>query len=165
MYAIKWTFFTAAFLLIIGLTVLFALKKGYFTDLDISRREQRPLLFLLLSVFSILYFCVLFYFDGPLVLFISLGGIFFSILVFAFINTRVKASIHVASISALIFSFSILYSGVFFLFLFLIPLIAWSRLFLKKHTAEEVLVGGVVGILIPLVIFLVFKVLLQISLS
>ncbi len=163
--AVKWTVFTAFFLLIIGVTILYSLRKGYFTDLDISRREQRPLLFLMLSVFSILYFCTLFYFNGPLVLFISLGGIFISIIVFALLNTRIKASIHVASITALIFSFSLLYSGIFLLFLFLIPLIAWSRLFLKKHTSEEVIVGGLTGVTIPLVIFLIFKVLLSISLS
>ena len=165
MYALKWTLFTAVFLLIIGIVVIASLKRGYFTDLDISRREQRPLLFLMLSVFSIIYFCTLFYFNGPLVLFIALGGIFISIMVFALLNTRIKASIHVASITALIFSFSLLYSGQFLMFLFLIPLIAWSRLYLKKHTGEEVIVGGVAGVAIPLVIFLLFKVLLSISLS
>lgn len=165
LYAVKWTIFTAFFLLIIGVAVLYSLRKRYFTDLDISRREQRPLLFLMLSVFSILYFCTLFYFHGPLVLFISLGGIFISIMIFALLNTMIKASIHVASITALIFSFSLLYNGIFLLFLFLIPLIAWSRLYLKKHTNEEVIVGGIAGVAIPLVIFIVFKVVLSISLS
>jgi len=164
-YAIKWGLFTLCFLGAIGMSVLLAVKKGYFTDLDISKREQRPLLFTLLAFFALLYLCGLYLYRGPLVLFISLSGIFFSLLIFSFVNTRIKASIHVASITALIFAFSVLYGGVFLFLLVLIPLIAWSRVKIRRHSELEVLVGGILGILIPLVMFLVFKVLLDISLS
>ena len=100
-YALSWTLFTLFFLFAVGISVFISVRKGYFTDLDISKREQRPLFFFLLIFFAILYFIALFYFQGPLVLFIALSGIFFSIVVFSFINTRVKASIHVASITGL----------------------------------------------------------------
>jgi hypothetical protein len=163
--AAKWTIITLVFLLATGLSILYGVRKKYFSDLDISKREQRPLFFLLISVFSVMYFCMLMYLNAPLVLFVALGGIFFSTLVFIFINSRIKASIHVASITALIFSFSVLYHGVFLLLLFLIPLIAWSRMQVHRHTANEVIVGAGIGIGIPLVIFIVFKVLLHVSLS
>lgn len=164
-FALKWTVFTLFFLLAVGLSVYIAVRRGYFTDLDISRREQRPKFFLLLAFFALVYFIALYFFHGPLSLFISLTGIFFSIFVFSFINTKVKASIHVASITALIFSFSLLYNGVFLFLLFLIPLIGWSRLRMKRHTQEEVLAGAAIGIALPLVMFMVFKVLLHVSLS
>ena len=99
------------------------------------------------------------------VLVVAMSGIFLSIFVLSIINTYIKASIHVASIAALIFSFNILYNGFFLLLLFLIPLIAWSRLKVHRHTMQEVIAGLLVGIFIPLVVYLVFKVLLQISLS
>ncbi|CAN5175994.1 hypothetical protein BH09PAT1_BH09PAT1_7410 [soil metagenome] len=162
-YSLKWTLFTLFFLGAVGLSVLVSVRKGYFTDLDISKREQRPLFFFLLIFFAIIYFIALFYFQGPLILFIALSGIFFSIVVFSFINTKIKASLHVASITGLILSFSLLYSGAFFFLLFLIPLIGWSRIKIHRHTRSEVLVGGLMGILIPLVMFLIFKVLLHIS--
>lgn len=164
-YALKWTIFSCVFLAAVGLSVFILVKRGYFTDLDISKREQRPLFFLLIGMFAVLYFFGLLYFKGPLVLFLSLGGIFFSLLVFTFVVTRIKASIHVASITALIFSFSILYSGAFLFLLFLIPLIGWSRIKIHRHTKKEVIVGAFLGIAIPLVMFVIFKVLLQISLT
>lgn len=163
--AMQWTLFSLFFLAIVGIAVVILFKRGYFSDLDISKKEQRPLFFLLISVFAICYFLGLFYLQGPLVLFISLSGLFFSLLVFSFLVTKVKASIHVATITAMIFSLSVLYGGQFFLLLFLIPLIGWSRIKIHKHTRTEVMVGGLLGIIIPIVMFVVFKVLLNISLS
>lgn len=163
LYAGKWAVFTLCFLIAVGLSVFILVRKGYFSDLDISKREQRPLFFFLLVLFAIIYFLSLFYFQGPIVLFTALSGIFLSIVVFSFINTRIKASIHVASITGLIFSFSILYSGIFLALLFLIPLIGWSRIKIHRHTREEVFMGAFMGILIPLVMVIIFKVLLHIS--
>lgn len=163
--AMQWTLFSFFFLTIVGIAVFVLFKRGYFTDLDISKKEQRPLFFLLVSVFAICYFLGLFYLQGPLVLFISLSGLFFSLLVFSFLVTKVKASIHVATITAMIFSLSVLYGGQFFLLLFLIPLIGWSRIKIHRHTRTEVLVGGLLGIVIPVVMFVVFKVLLNVSIS
>lgn len=163
LYAGKWAIFTLCFLIAVGLSVFILVRKGYFSDLDISKREQRPLFFFLLVLFAIIYFLSLFYFQGPIVLFTALSGIFLSIVVFSFINTRIKASIHVASITGLIFSFSILYSGIFLALLFLIPLIGWSRIKIHRHTKEEVFMGAFMGILIPLVMVIIFKVLLHIS--
>lgn len=163
--AMQWTLFSLFFLTIVGIAVFTLFKRGYFSDLDISKKEQRPLFFLLVSVFAICYFLGLFYLRGPLVLFISLSGLFFSLLIFSFLVTKVKASIHVATITAMIFSLSVLYGGQFFLLLFLIPLIGWSRIKIHRHTRTEVMVGGLLGIVIPVVMFVVFKVLLNVSLS
>lgn len=162
-YASKWAVFTLFFLFAVGLSVFILVRKGVFSDLDISKREQRPLFFFLLIFFTALYSLSLFYLQGPIVLFIALSGIYLSIVVFSFINTRVKASIHVASITGLIFSFSILYSGVFLLLIFLIPLIGWSRIKVHKHTKKEAYVGAAMGVIIPLVMVVIFKVLLNIS--
>jgi hypothetical protein len=163
--AIKWLLFSFCFLLAVGVSILVAVKMGYFSDLDISKREQRPKFFLLLTLFSCIYFLALSFFKGPLTLFVAISGIFLSILVFSFVNTRIKVSIHVASITALLVSFSLLYSGIFLLLLFLIPLIGWSRLRVHRHTREEVLAGAALGIAIPLVMFMIFKVLLQVTLT
>ena len=136
LYALKWTIFSLFFIVVIGLFVGYAVRKGYFTDFDVSKREQRPLLFLFVGLVSVLYFLSLLYLQGPIVLFIILAGILFSTLIFSFINTRIKASIHVATISALIFALSILYSNVFLLLLILIPLVIWSRVRIKRHTMQ-----------------------------
>lgn len=164
-YAIKWTLFSLFFISIIGLFVGYAVRRGYFTDFDVSKREQRPLLFLFVGLICVLYFISLLFLKGPIVLFIILAAILFSTLIFSFINTRIKASIHVATISALIFALSILYSNVFLLLLILIPLIIWSRVRIKRHTMQEALVGGATGIVVTILFYVVFKVVLGISVS
>lgn len=164
-YALKWTIFSLFFLVIIGIFMGYAVRKGYFTDFDVSKREQRPLLFLFIFLICILYFLSLLYLQGPVVLFIILAGILCSVLVFSFLNTRIKASIHLATVSALIFSFSMLYSDVFLLLLILIPIVAWSRIHIKRHTFEETIVGTATGIVITFLFYVLFKIVLGMSVS
>lgn len=165
LFALKWAVFTLLFIVCIGFFVLINVRKGYFTDLDVSKREQRPALFLFVSLVAIVYFVALYFLQGPLVLFVALGGIFFSILVFSFINTRIKASIHAASISALIISIILLYGRDFLLLLVLIPLIGWSRIRINRHTKPEVFLGTAVGLILTLGMYFIFKVVLGISIS
>lgn len=162
-YALIWALVSTAFIGIVGGIVFLLTLRGIFTDLDISKREQRPLFFLLLSLASACYLITLYLFQGPIILFLALCGIFFSLIVFSLINTKIKASMHVASIAALIFVLSILYNGVHYLILLLIPLIAWSRITIKRHTTSEAIVGGITGICIAVFLFIVFKYIMVVS--
>ncbi len=164
-YALKWTIFSLFFIVLIGIFMGYAVRRGYFTDFDVSKKEQRPLLFLFVGLVSIIYFLSLLYLQGPVVLFIVLAGVLFSVLVFSFLNTRIKASIHLATVSALIFSLSILYSDVFLLLLILIPIVAWSRIHIKRHTLQETIVGTATGVIVTFLFYVVFKLVLGVSVS
>lgn len=160
--ALEWTLISFVFVLLTGAFIGVGVKKGYFSDFDVSKREQRPLLFLLVSVIGILYFISLIYFNAPFVLFILLACILISILLFSFINTRIKASIHIGTACALIISLAFLYGPLYLLLLVLIPLIGWSRFKIKRHTVKEMVVGGSLGISLTVVLYIIIKVIEQI---
>ncbi len=125
--------------------------------MDVSKRTQRPLLFLVSGVLAVFYLGGLFIFNGPNALVVITIGILIGIGLASIINTRLKASMHVATISALIFALAIIYNGWYLATLFLIPLVAWARLRIKRHTLPETVVGGLLGILLSLCIYALAK--------
>ncbi|MBA3724770.1 MAG: hypothetical protein H0W89_07895 [Candidatus Levybacteria bacterium] len=152
-YALTWTAYTFFFLLAMTLFIKYMVSRGVFTNMDVSKREQRPLLFGMSMVLITFYLGGLFLLDGPRILIIITIGIMIGIILSSIINTRLKASMHVATISALIFALAIVYNGYYLLSLFLIPLVAWARLKIKRHTLPETVVGGLLGILLSLCIY------------
>lgn len=154
--ALKWTIFSMGFLLIIGLFMLFSVKHKIFSDLDVSKREQRPLLFFILGIVSVIYLFFLYFFEGPAVLYLGMLGVFGALLTIAIINTRIKASIHVATITTVIITIGILYDLPFY-FILLIPLIAWARIKTKRHTMQETITGAVLGSLLILIMYIIVK--------
>lgn len=152
-YALTWTAYTFFFLLAMTLFIRYMVRKGIFTNMDVSKREQRPLLFGMSMILITFYLGGLFLLDGPKILIIITIGIMIGIILSSIINTRLKASMHVSTISALIFALAIVYNGYYLLSLFLIPLVAWARLKIKRHTLPETVVGGLLGILLSLCIY------------
>lgn len=149
-----WTGYTIVFLVAMTLFLYYAVRKKIFTDMDVSHREQRPLLFLVSFIMGFFYIAGVFILKGPH-LFIEIAfGVMFGVLVDSYINRHIKASIHVATVSALIFALAIAYSGAYLLLLLLIPLVAWSRVRIKRHTPQETIVGGLLGILLSLSVYL-----------
>src|SRR5882757_6342939 len=103
-WAMAWTGYTMIFLLAMTFFLIYGVHKKIFTDLDVSKRTQRPLLFGVSLVMSVLYLGGLFLLNGPQILLVVVLGIIISIVLVSFINIRIKVSIHVATISALLFS-------------------------------------------------------------
>lgn len=156
-YALKWTIFSGIFLGILFLISLYAVKKGYFTDLDVSNRKQRPLLFGILSIIAIIYLLSILILHGPVILFLGVLGMLVAVGILSIINTKVKASMHVTGITAVIFGFGIFYGGLNFLWLLLIPLIAWSRIKVHRHTLSEVVAGCMTGTVLTLGFYFLVK--------
>jgi hypothetical protein len=152
-YALTWTAYTFLFLLALTLFIRECVKRGIFTNMDVSKREQRPLLFKVSMFMAVVYLAGLYYLNGPQILAVVTLGVIIGVVLISIINTRLKASMHVASISALIFTAAIVFSGYYLLLLFLIPLVAWARLKIKRHTLPETVVGGLLGVLLSLCIY------------
>src|SRR3989344_1763615 len=152
-YALKWTIFSFVFIIISALFLLYGVSRGVFSDLDVSKREQRPILFLFIGFVTLFYLFSLFILKGPPVLYITIIGIMVGLLFVSLINTRLKASLHVATITCVIVTAGILYS-LSFLFFLLIPITAWSRIRIKRHTLTEAIVGGIAGLLLTLGMYL-----------
>ena len=99
----------------------------------------------------------------PELFFFFLGGIGSTFIAFTLIYARIKASIHMIAISALSFfviglsihnELNIVYP-IATLF-FISGIIATSRLYMKAHTIEELLIGYVTGILPQIVLWTIW---------
>lgn len=155
--ALNWTIYTLVFLSIFVIFVLIGVKRKLFSDIDVSRREQRPILYFIGSVLTVLYLSTLFLLQAPRILFITTFGIMLGILIASLINMKIKASVHVAAISGLLTSLSIIYKGYYLFLLLLIFIIGWSRVKIKRHTVPEVVIGGILGSLLSLIMYFITK--------
>jgi hypothetical protein len=135
---------------------MYEVKHKVFSDMDVSKREQRPFLFTIFGAITIIYLISLFIFQAPLVLFISVWGGMVGIFITSLVNMKIKASLHVAALTGILITLFKLYSlpGYFFL---LIPLVGWSRIKLERHTGREVIAGLFLGIMLTLFMYILLK--------
>jgi membrane-associated phospholipid phosphatase len=116
-------------------------------ELDMPNKEDRvyPLLWILLSY--LIGVIVLYLIAAPAITTVLMFCYFSNTLVGLLISLFWKISIHSVGIAGpvafLIYVFG--YYGL--IFLTLIPLIMWSRLILKRHTLNQVIVGAFLGFL------------------
>jgi hypothetical protein len=153
--AFAWTVYTMIFLIAISFFVIYGVHKKIFTDLDVSVRSQRPLLFSVGIFMTLIYLWGLSFLNGPKILSIVTVGFIIGVILMALINTRLKVSFHVTTVAALLFTMAIVFQGYYYLTLLLIPMVAWARLKIKRHTLTETIVGACYGILLSLGMYLI----------
>lgn len=128
--------------------IKWGMKTRHFSNFDVSRRKQRFLLYQ-----AVIFLTLLFYFFGKA---IGISNIIleFSILflilivILGVVNVKVKASVHIASLTIISVAAGFYYGGFLIFLPLLIPILAWSRVYTKRHTKKEVLVGFLVGLII-----------------
>ncbi|OGH16573.1 MAG: hypothetical protein A3C30_05290 [Candidatus Levybacteria bacterium RIFCSPHIGHO2_02_FULL_40_18] len=157
LYAIQWTLISLFFATLVGAFVFYGVKKGFFSDIDVSKREERTRLFIFSAIISILYFVTVLTINGPRVLLFGIASLLLGIILADIINHRIKASIHLAVFSSFSVVMGILYGGIFWVLLLVVPLVAWSRIKLRKHEPLETIVGGLVGIIIVLMLYFIVE--------
>jgi hypothetical protein len=155
--ALKWALFTYVFMLVIGIFIVAGVSLGVFSDIDVSKREERPILFTFIGIVAFFYLLSLFVLNGPKILFIAVSATILGLIFFSIVNRKIKASIHVATISSVISSIAIIYGGIFLFAFSIIPIIAWSRVKTKKHTPIEAFTGGILGIILTIIVYTVGK--------
>jgi membrane-associated phospholipid phosphatase len=136
--------------------LVWLLRHGHITDLDVQRREQRmrPMLFTL--VCGALAWGVLVLAKAPAPLLAMTGALWLQMsLVFA-ITFRWKISVHCASAATIATITGFLIETPFLLAIGL-PLIAWSRVRLRCHTLPQVVAGVCLGCVIASVVLMVLK--------
>jgi membrane-associated phospholipid phosphatase len=128
------------------------------TDLDISEREERAKVF---TTFVVFYLCgtlVLFLTQAPAILTASMAGYTAAAFVVQQITRHWKISTHAVGITAPLVALMYLYGEEPLPFLVLIPLVGWSRVYLKAHTLAQVFAGIALGALSVVVFFRIFHV-------
>lgn len=155
--ALKWLLFSSIFAIMATSYLFYGRIRGYFSDLDISKREERPRYYKILLFLAILYLAIS----------LLLKGYFFPISIFSFgsalaiisyllVNRYIKASGHVGVASAFVILIGVLYGrNVFIATVWILPLLAWSRITLKKHTMREVLAGAALGLVVSALTYII----------
>lgn len=154
-YSLKWTLFSYIFLFSVVFFVLLGMLVGFFSDYDVSKKEERPKLFAFGGIITFLYLGSLILLNGPKILYFVIFGIILGVLVISIVNNWIKASIHTATISAFTLSLVILFGYRFIPVLFLIPAMAWARVKIKKHTPLEALTGGFLGVILTIIVYII----------
>lgn len=126
--------------------VIIGVRKGWLSDVDVSRRAERtgPFLFGLASVALGLFF--LRYTDAPknlqtLLLITAISGAIMMI-----ITLWWKISIHASSMAGAATMLTALYGAVMLPIFVLLVLVSWSRVVLRRHTLAQVIAGSLMGI-------------------
>ena len=156
-YALKWTIFSYAFILAVALFIIIGVLLGVFSNFDVSKREQRPLLFSFSAFAMFCYLVSLIILGGPKILFLALFAIVLGLITIVVVNRWIKASIHVATATSVILLIGIIYKGYFLILFALVPLLAWSRVKTKEHTVLETIIGSVLGVALILIVYTISK--------
>ena len=156
-YGLKWMIFSLFFLFITLLIFYLLRPKEFFSDFDISIKEQRHLFYSTALLTAVLYFIAALLFKGILFpLSIVALGIILGLVVFDISNYYIKVSIHMAVSTAYTVTIAMLFGLVpFFIFIWILPLMAWARLTLHKHTSKELLAGMLLGEVVTIATFLI----------
>jgi len=138
----------------IGLKTLRGVKRGTYTNLDVSDQLQRQrwfvgTTFLLFAVTVIIWLT-----NQGRVLRLAVTCALMLLLTAQVVNIRVKASMHLAFhtfLGVLILYFN---KNAGLGFLLFAPLLAWSRLHLKRHVKKEIFAGVALGAAFGMVFWL-----------
>ncbi|HEX9945701.1 MAG TPA: hypothetical protein VGG03_27140 [Thermoanaerobaculia bacterium] len=142
----------AVALLPIALLMARKVRMGAWENVDASNRRERPVLFMV-SVVALAVLAGLSWLSKPdsFPTRVSFGVL--AMLALCAVATRwIKLSLHMAFGALAATTLLLLHSPLGWVPLVLLPLLAWSRLALKRHTASEVLTGLCVGVAFGLAI-------------
>jgi membrane-associated phospholipid phosphatase len=138
------------------LYIIVQTKRGVISDFHLERREERirPLLLTLAcAIFALLLFWA---WDSPQPFLLLAGVNAIQILLFFLLTLYWKVSMHTAAISIFsVLALSFLGTAALSLTIF-VPLVAWSRVRLRRHTVAQTIGGVVLGVsavLMPLMLY------------
>jgi hypothetical protein len=157
-YALQWTVFSYSFILIVAVFVALGVFFKIFSNFDVSKRKERPLLFAFSAVVMFCYFLSLVFLDAPQILYIGFAAIVLGLIAITIINKWIKASIHLAVATSVSIFLAFVYEGFFYLFILLVPFLAWARIRVKEHTLQETIVGSLLGAAITIIVYIVSKI-------
>ena len=137
--------------------ILIGLRRGWVSDMELSRREERPR-FIFVSLSSDLLALLLLWRGGAPRMIWTLALVYACLGITMFtISSFWKISLHMVGVSG--FAVLLLYvfgPSVWWVFLSL-PLVAWARFYRKKHTPTQLLAGTFFGVIITATILLVIR--------
>ena len=128
------------------------------SDLDMSIRAERERVFIAFVIFYALGAIDLWLIHAPTIMTASMAGYAASALIVQWITRYWKISTHALGVTAPLVALTVLFGERPVPFYALIPLVGWSRVYLRAHTLLQVLAGTLLAIVNTLLFFRVFHV-------
>lgn len=152
--------FNSAFFTSIGpmLFIFYLYATDRISDLDMSIREERERVFIAFVIFYAAGALDLWLIRAPVIMTASMAGYAASALVVQWITRYWKISTHALGITAPLVALTVLYGEKPAPFYALIPIIGWSRVYLRAHTVLQVVAGTLLALVTTLVFFRFFHV-------
>jgi len=151
--------FTSTFFTSIGpmLYVLWLYSSDRIADLDMSVRAERERVFGVFVIFYAIGTLTLWLLHAPLLLTATMAGYTAAAAIVQYITRYWKISTHALGITAPLVVLIYLYGLQPLPFVVLIPLVGWSRVWLRAHTVLQVVAGIALGAISVLVFFKIFR--------
>ncbi len=145
--------FVSTFFLSIGpmLYVFWLYATDRISDLDMSVRAERELVFSAFVVLDVLGAIALWILHAPRLMIAAMLGYLVSTLIVQYITRYWKISTHAIGITAPLAALTLLYGRQPLPFMILIPMVCWARVYLKAHTIagmQVVAAGAYAGVAI-----------------
>jgi membrane-associated phospholipid phosphatase len=128
------------------------------SDLDMSVRTERELIFSAFVVFDFFGALSLWLVHAPRLLIAAMLGYLVSTLVVQYITRYWKISTHAIGITAPLAALTLLYGRQPLPFMVLIPMVCWARVYLHAHTIMQVVAGVTLAIATTAFFFSLFHV-------
>lgn len=128
------------------------------SDLDMSIRTERERVFIAFVVFYALGAVDLWLIHAPVIMTASMAAYAVSSLVVQWITRYWKISTHALGITAPLVALTVLFGQRPAPFYVLIPIVGWSRVYLRAHTVLQVLAGTLLALGTTLLFFRIFHV-------
>ena len=155
--ALKWSVILIAISLVPVYSVMVYFSRNdrpesHFIDV----RKQRTRIYLLAGICALVGCIVLVYSGAPLILLATFVAGLSATAIFMGINLWWKISLHAAFIAASVTLLVILYGSIGTVAVMLLPLVAWARVKLGRHSLAQVTIGALLAALIAGVVFYLF---------
>lgn len=129
----------------ISLKTYIGVRKGKYTNLDVSDQAQRQKWFIATTILLVSVTLVIWVTNQHHTLRLAMTCASVLLVIAQILNIFLKVSMHTTFhtfLGLLMLHFNWTFGVLFFLFL---PLLAWSRLYLKRHEFNEVVAGMLLG--------------------
>lgn len=139
------TFLSILFAGLLPIIIFLFWAKTKKIELDFPKKEDRayPLLMVIITYF--VGVIVLYAVHAPSIVTVLMFCYFSNTLVVLLISNYWKISIHSLGVAGPSASLIYVFGGIGLFFALIIPLVMWSRIYLKRHTLIQVTVGALLG--------------------
>jgi membrane-associated phospholipid phosphatase len=152
--------FVSTFFVSIGpmLYVFWLYATDRISDLDMSVRSQREMVFSAFVIFDALGALTLWLLHAPRLMIAAMLGYLASTLIVQYITRYWKISTHALGITAPLAALTLLYGRQPLPFMVLIPMVCWARVYLKAHSVMQVVAGAALAVATTAFFFSLFHV-------